>query len=138
MTDTPFDPAKSGWEPYALSGFTDLMGPLWRKPTDDGFLFGLQVEDRHGNRSGFIHGGAMAALFDTALGTTSWLKIGERKQATITLDIQYLAPTPIGAFVVVTPEFVKGTRSVTFVRGTARIGDDIVALAQGTWKILRA
>lgn len=138
MTGTSYDPAKDGWEVVALSGFTELIGPLWFRQGADGPLYALLVADKHANRSGFMHGGALAALLDNALGYASYTAIGGRKQATVTLDIQYLAPVPVGAFLIATPEVVKITRSLTFLRGTARVGDEVYATAQGTWKILRS
>lgn len=138
MTANPFDPAGAGWERAKLSNFVEHLGPVWRRRVETGTLYGLEITDRHANRGSFAHGGAVAALFDTALGYTSLEAIGGRNQATVTLDIQFLAPVPLGSFAVVESTVIRTTRSLTFVHGTLRVGEDIHAVAQGTWKILRA
>lgn len=57
--------------------------------------------------------------------------------ATIQLDVQFLSPVMAGDFVVATGCVTRDTRSITFVRGEARVGTKLVATATGVWKKLR-
>jgi uncharacterized protein (TIGR00369 family) len=106
--------------------------------TDEGVLYGLRIEPKHGDGSGFAHGGILAMLLDTALGLTSSDAQGGRRQATINLGVQFIAPVRVGEFLIAECRFVKTTRSVMFLRGTLHVEDRVCAIAQGAWKILRA
>lgn len=133
-----FDPAEAGWQTVALSEFMDLIGPVWQRHTDESTLYGLLVAEKHRNRNGVAHGGVMATLLDMALGRTSSDAQGGRKQATINLDVQFLAPVQVGEFLVAECRVVRATRSIMFMHGTLRVGERVCAVAQGTWKILGA
>jgi uncharacterized protein (TIGR00369 family) len=133
----PFDPAQAGWHVVDLSGFVNLIGPVWQQRTDEGVLYGLLVAEKHSNRSGFAHGGVLATLLDTALGLTS-SHTQQRKQATINLDVQFVAPVQVGKFLIAECRVVRATRTLIFLQGILRAGEQVCAVAQGTWKILRA
>ena len=132
-----FDPAKAGWQAIEAAAFVDLIGPVWRRRTPDGTWYGLVVADKHGNRSGFAHGGVLTTLLDTALGLASSDAQGDHKQATISLNVQFFALVRLGDFITVECQVVKATRTLMFMQGTLRAGENVCAIAQGTWKILR-
>jgi uncharacterized protein (TIGR00369 family) len=142
-TETPavtasFDPAAAGWQPVDLSDFMNLIGPVWQRRTEAGVLHGLLAAEKHRNRNGVVHGGVMATLLDMALGRTSSEAQGSHRQATINLDVQFLAPVRVGDFLVAECRVVRATRSIMFMHGTLSVGDRVCAVAQGTWKILGA
>ncbi|WP_018263846.1 PaaI family thioesterase [Methylobacterium sp. WSM2598] len=134
----PFDPAAAGWERVDLSEFMDLIGPIWQRPGGTGLLYGLLTAEKHRNRNGVVHGGVMATLLDMALGRTSAQAQGGRKQATINLDVQFLAPVRAGEFLVAECRVVRATRAIMFMHGSLSVEDRVCAVAQGTWKILGA
>lgn len=138
VATAPFDPAGAGWQALDAAEFVDLIGPVWRRAADEGVQYGLLVAEKHGNRSRFAHGGVLATLLDTALGLTSSEAQEGRRQATINLDVQFLAPVRVAEFLIAECRVVKATRSIMFLHGTLRVDDRICAVAQGTWKILRA
>ncbi|MGY2046840.1 PaaI family thioesterase [Methylobacterium sp. JK268] len=133
-----FDPAAAGWETVDLSEFMDLVGPVWQRDGEGGILYGLLVAEKHRNRNGVAHGGVMATLLDMALGRTASEAQGGRRQATIGLDVQFLAPVRVGDFLVAECRVVRATRAILFMHGTLRVGDEVCAVAQGTWKVLGA
>jgi len=53
--------APSGFEPFdGDAGFIDLVGPVFVRHDDGGRrCFGIEVEERHRNASGFAHGGML-------------------------------------------------------------------------------
>lgn len=132
----PFDPAAAGWETVDMSEFMDLIGPVWRRESEAGTLHALLIEGKHRNRNGVVHGGVMATLMDMALGRASAEAQGGRRQATISLDLQFLSPAEVGDFLVAECRVVRATRSIMFMQGTLRVEDRICAVAQGVWKIL--
>ncbi|WP_230533911.1 PaaI family thioesterase [Microvirga roseola] len=134
----PFDPAGAGWrvrddEP----GLMTLVGPLWQHAGGEDPRFGFVAEEKHLNRRGVVHGGMLMAFADQALGLTAREVKGGLPQATIQLDTQFIAPVCIGEFVEVTPQAVRSTRSILFMRGTLVVGERTVASAQGIWKVLK-
>jgi uncharacterized protein (TIGR00369 family) len=131
-----FDPAADGWEAASFSEFLTLVGPVWQRVRDGRTSFGLLTEQKHANRNGVAHGGVVTTMLDTALGRTCSEAQGGRRQATISLDVQFLGPVHIGDFAEVECEVVRKTRSVLFLRGNLRVGGDVRATAQGIWKIL--
>jgi uncharacterized protein (TIGR00369 family) len=50
------------------SGFQDLLGYHLAEWTEDRAVLELMVERKHCNRAGFVHGGVLATLIDTACG----------------------------------------------------------------------
>jgi len=133
----PFDPIQAGWQTLDVCDFVDLVGPVWWRSTKKGAQYGLIVADKHSNRSGLAHGGVFTSLLDTALGLTAHVQ-KDRRQATISLDVQFLAPARIGEFLIAEGRIVKSTRSIIFMQGTLCVGHRVCAIAQGTWKVLDA
>ena len=132
-----FDPAAAGWQKVKAGAFLETIGPIWRRSDRGRTLCGLVVTDKHTNRAGFAHGGVLTTLLDSALGLASAEAQGGGQQATIGLNVQFIAPVRVGDFITVECEVVKATRTLMFMQGTLRAGDNICATAQATWKILR-
>lgn len=140
MSDTaiPSDPSAHGWEPFDETGFPDRMGGVWRKADGEGVSYGLLTDAGHLNRNGRIHGGAVLALADHALGHTSVDAGQGRKQATVQLDVQFVAAPMAGDFLVARGTVVRMTRALVFLRAEITVGDRLIATATGIWKILGA
>jgi uncharacterized protein (TIGR00369 family) len=133
-----FDPAADGWETFEHSDFIVLVGPVWRRVRDGRTVYGMATTQKHANRNGVAHGGVVMTLLDMALGRTSSDAHGGGRQATIGLDVQFLAPVRVGDFLVAECRVVRATRAILFMHGTLRVGDEVCAVAQGTWKVLGA
>lgn len=134
----PFDPAAQGWARLDEPGYPARMGGFWRKAEGDGLIYGLLTDADHRNRNGRIHGGAVLGLADHALGHTSVNAGQGRMQATMQLDVQFVAAPEAGDFLVARGTVVRMTRSVVFLRADITVGDRLVAMANGLWKILGA
>lgn len=132
----PFDPAAAGWQATDHSDFIALIGPVWQREREGRTVYGLLAAQKHANRNGVAHGGVMTTLLDMVLGRTSAKAQGGRRQATITLDVQFLGPLRIGEFAEIEGTVLRATRSILFLRGELRVADEVRATAQGTWKIL--
>lgn len=132
----PFDPAADGWEMIEHSAFVALVGPVWRRRREGRWVYGMLTEAKHANRNGVAHGGVVTTLLDVALGRTSSEAQGDRKQATLSLDVQFLKPLRLGEFAEIEGTVVRATRSILFLRGDLHVAGDVRATAQGTWKIL--
>lgn len=135
-TPAPFDPAANGWRRLdSPSGFQHTIGPVWIRDTVTGLQYGIAMDERHTNRRGNGHGGFIATILDTAMGFTAGTGI-EGGVVTINLNVQFIAATQPGDFLVADAVIQKRTRSIVFMQGSLSAGDRLVASATGTWKII--
>jgi acyl-coenzyme A thioesterase PaaI-like protein len=133
---TPFDPAAAGWEPYTDEGFIGLVGPFWRRPAGDSYDYAFTAQPKHHNRRGIVQGGMLMTFADRSMGMTCWYANGERPQATVQLDVQFVDAVQIGEFVEAKCRMVRRTRALVFMRGDFVVGERVVAIANGIWKTL--
>lgn len=127
------------WQAYSgRGGFMDDVGPLLRKTLPNGEVrYALQLEDRHLNGMGVVHGGVIMTFLDHVVGSAGGRTHESPNQATVHLTVSFVAPAMPGGLLEADCEVVRTTRSMIFLRGVARIGDTVVATADGVWKILR-
>ena len=131
-----FDPAANGWIEQPTADFPTLVGPFWMSEADQTFRLAFVVERKHLNRAGNVHGGMLMTFADQVMALTGRRATGDKRHATIELNIQFVGAVHLGDFVVAQAEAVRTTRSVTFMRATMSVGTRIVATTSGIWKIL--
>lgn len=132
------DPLAEGWEPFDdIGGFVDLVGPLYVKREASGLrAFAFEAQPKHANLIGVVHGGMLMTLADRALGVGAWDAAGGRPSVTVQFDMQFLSAVKMGEFVSLSPELVRKTSTLVFMRGTLAAEGRAVAAATGLWKIL--
>lgn len=137
MSSGPSVPVPPGFEPFGLpSRFVERLGPLYVDRRHA--RLGLVTTDRLANIGGVVHGGALATLADVALFVIAGHGKVTRDMVTLTLASSYLAPAPLGAFVVAEGRVARAGRSVVFVDGQV-VGEDAAPLLtfSGTIKRVR-
>lgn len=98
----------------------------------------LDVDARHTNRHGVLHGGFCSVMLDNAMGATASLSLdptGRRPFMTLSLTTQFLAPARAGQRVTATGRILGGGRSTLFIEG--ELVDEtgrLIATAQGVFK----
>jgi uncharacterized protein (TIGR00369 family) len=100
--------------------------------------FGFRVEMRHTNPMQICHGGMMATFCDMLLPLSVHRKssdVGMRFLPTISLQIDYLAPAPLGAWVQGEAQVLRTTRSLVFAQGLVEADGTPVARVSGIFKI---
>lgn len=142
---TPPDAAlPAGFEPIEMGGeFIAVNGPLYirHEPQAPGgplVQLGFRVERRHVNPMNICHGGMLASFADMLLPMTAHRKsdaVGLRFLPTINLQIDYLAPAPLGAWVQGEAEVLRATRSLVFMQGLVRADGTPVLRASGIFKL---
>jgi len=122
---------------FGTGGFNSLCGPLWVRVEGVKLVGGFRVETRHCNPAGNCHGGMLATFCDVhmALGTQFEHTLGTLILPTISLSIDYLAPTLKGAWVEAQVEIAKLTRGMVFASETITADGEPVARASGIYKI---
>lgn len=122
-------------------GFIGLVGPLYTRRIDGsvpGIQLGFRVEQRHCNPMGILHGGMMATFCDMLLPISAHVlspDIGERFLPTISLQLDYLAGSPLGAWVQGEAQLLRATRTLVFLQGLVKADDTPVARVSGVFKI---
>ena len=100
----------------------------------------LDLDARHLNRRGVLHGGIAATLLDAACGFTASLTVDARAGApflTIALDTQFVSPAR-GGRVTATGRVTGGGRSLLFLAGDLLDAEGtLIASATGVFKRVR-
>jgi uncharacterized protein (TIGR00369 family) len=119
-------------------GFIGVNGPLYARRNEAGFQLGFRVEERHCNPMGICHGGMMATFCDMLLPISAHVmskELAERFLPTINLQIDYLAASPLGAWVQGEAQLLRATRSLVFMQGLVQADGVSVARVSGIFKI---
>ncbi len=128
-----------GFEPYpAGGGFMAVNGPLYLFDRDGVVKLGFRVEPRHTNPLGICHGGMMASYCDMLLPISAHRKeeaLARRFLPTISLQIDYLAAAPLGAWVEGEGQILRATRNMVFAQGLVTADGTPVARVSGIFKI---
>ena len=132
------DPASlssAGWTLLAPGDFSATVGPFWTRGEGEAREVGFIAEPRHGNGRS-VHGGALMTFADVAFGSAVALTLGGPYCVTLQLQMQFVAPGPLGAFIHCRPEIVRRSAQLLFLRGLIRAGERTVASADGIWTVL--
>ena len=118
-------------------GFMAVNGPLYARKTDAGFQLGAHLQNARALVS-ICHGGMMATFCDMLLPITAHVvskEVALRFLPTINLQIDYLAPSPLGAWVQGEAELLRATKSLVFMQGLVHADGVPVARVSGIFKI---
>lgn len=117
----------AGFRPIPLfqaSDFIGVNGPLYlQHEVIDGrtqVRVGFRVERRHCNPMGVCHGGMLATFCDMLLPLSIHRlnqDVAGRFLPTINLQLDYMAPAPLGAWVQGQAEVLRVTRTMVFSQG---------------------
>lgn len=147
-----------GFEPIDVrGGFVQVNGPLFGRHDGSAMWVGFRVEQRHCNLMGTCHGGMMAMFCDMLLPVTLHRSpvapavaaaphasgaegrlptdLRHRFLPTISLQIDYLAPAPLGAWLEGEAEPLRITRSLVFAQGLVTADGVPCARVSGVFKI---
>jgi uncharacterized protein (TIGR00369 family) len=128
-----------GFTPLQSGGpFIQHNGPLYLRHEGSVVQFGFRVERRHVNPMNNLHGGMMASFCDMLLPLSVHRKseqVADRFLPTISLQIDYLAPAPLGAWVQGEAEPLRVTRSLVFAQGLVTADGVPCARVSGVFKI---
>ena len=118
-------------------GFMKHNGGLSLKRVDSSnYEFSVEVKDYHLNSGKFAHGGFLATIADTGMGTAAHQIAENKRCVTINLDIKYIGPAQKGDTLLGKVKILKKTKSLVFINCEIVNQEDLIATASGTWKIL--
>lgn len=130
-----------GFAPIVVGGdYIGVNGPLYLRQVADRVELGFRVEPRHTNGMAICHGGMMASFCDMLLPMVTRLVLpglGNHFLPTVSLQVDYLGPSPLGAWVQGAAQALHRTGSLAFAQGLVHADDRLVARTSGVFKISR-
>ena len=118
-------------------GYMSHLGGLnLEKIDDNNYKFNLEIKETHLNTGKIAHGGFLATIADTGMGTAAHQVAGNRRCVTINLNMQFITAAKLGENLIGKVLVIKKTNSLVFINCEIDNGKDVVASASGTWKIL--
>lgn len=127
----------AGWRPLEAPGFSSAIAPLWTRGDGPGRSVAFVAGPHHSNTHiGTVHGGVLMTFADIVLGLNVADLLGAPLCVTAQLQLQFVSVGRIGSLVIGTPEVVRQTRSLVFMRGLITADGETIASADGIWKIL--
>jgi len=132
-------PVPPGYHPIAIGGeFMRVNGPLYAREGEGLVTVAFRVEARHCNPRQVCHGGMLASFCDMLLPVCAHrqsAEVGLRFLPTISLQLDYLAPVPLGAWVEGTAQVLRVTRSMVFLQGLVSADGTPAVRASGVFKL---
>ena len=113
-----------------------LGGLLLKKVSAELYEFSVTVRDIHLNTGKIAHGGFLASIADTGMGTAAHRVADNKRCVTINLDIKFISAAKIGENLTGAVKILKKTKTLIFINCEIKNNSGIVILASGTWKIL--
>ena len=119
-------------------GFMKHLGGLELKKIDEAhYEFKVEVKETHLNTGKIAHGGFISTIADTGMGTAAHKIAGDKRCVTINLDMKFISVGMLGDKLVGKVKILKKTKTLVFISCEISNSSDIVASANGTWKILK-
>lgn len=109
-----------GFRRASIGGpFLAHNGPVYARLDGERLQLGFRVEARHTNPLNICHGGMLATFADMLLPFVIIYEPGHERRflPTISLQVDYLAQAPLGAWVQGEGEVLRRTRSMVFAQG---------------------
>ena len=118
-------------------GFMKHLGGLELKQINDiQYEFVVEVKEIHLNTGKIAHGGFLATIADTGMGTAAHRVAENKRCVTINLDIKFISAGLIGDKLKGKVKILKKTKTLVFISCEIFKEKEIVVSASGTWKIL--
>ena len=131
-------PPPEGFKPFSIdTGFIGVNGPLYGRRGEGRYDLGFWVEEKHCNPAGHCHGGWLASFADIQLASVAYMQSARESPrfATMTLTTDYLAVTPLGAWVEGDAQVLRITRTTAFAQMTATADGKLCLRASGVFRI---
>ncbi len=77
------------------------------------------------------------SLMDSGMGTAAHRALGaSARAATISFDVKFISASKTGDLLLGSAKVLRKTRSLVFMQGEIRCGEQLIATAEGIWKVL--
>ena len=118
-------------------GYMKHLGGLELKQiSETQYEFIVEVKEIHLNTGKIAHGGFLASIADTGMGTAAHRVAGNKRCVTINLDIKFISAGRLNEKLVGKVKVLKKTKTLVFISSEIFVSEKIISTASGTWKIL--
>ena len=118
-------------------GYMKHLGGLELKQiSETQYEFIVEVKEIHLNTGKIAHGGFLASIADTGMGTAAHRVTGDKRCVTINLDMKFISAGLLGDKLKGKVKILKKTKTLVFISCEISNDKGIVVSASGTWKIL--
>lgn len=129
--------APEGFEPIQLGGaFVTFNGPIHARWRDERLQLGFRVAPHQANPANGCHGGMLATFADILLSTAAHYQCDIPRQflPTVSLQIDFMASSPMGSWVQGHADILKVSRNLIFSQAIVT-ADGVPAIrASGVFK----
>jgi uncharacterized protein (TIGR00369 family) len=129
----------AGFRPVGIgSEFLKTTGPLYGRWDGERVRLGFRVEERHANVARACHGGMLTTFADMQMAVVThyqWPDIAGHAFPTISLNADFVAPVPLGAWLEGSADVIRATKTLVFLQGTATVEGATVLRFSGVYKI---
>jgi uncharacterized protein (TIGR00369 family) len=126
-----------GFAPVAIGGaFATHNGPLFARWRDAHLQLGFRVAPQHVNPGQQCHGGMLGMLADILISTAAQYQAEIPRQflPTISLQMDFIAPAPLGSWVQGEAQILRVTRKLVFSQGLLQADGVLVLRTSGVFK----
>jgi|TARA_B110000858_G_C17348486_1_gene269860 acyl-coenzyme A thioesterase PaaI-like protein len=117
-------------------GFMHHNGDIELKKIDENnYFFSSIVKEIHLNSGKIAHGGYLATIADTGMGTAAHI-VSNKRCVTISLEIKFISAGLLGQVLNGKVKIQKKTKSLVFITCEIFKPEGTVITASGIWKIL--
>ena len=127
-----------GFRVATISGdFLAFNGPLYARLVERRVQLGFRVQQRHTNPMGVCHGGMLATFADMLVPCTNMYDLSRERRflPTISLNIDYLGPARLGAWVQGEAQVLRTTRNMLFGQGLVTADGELALRFSGVFKL---
>lgn len=125
----------AGWKTWSGDPFETQSGPyFFREEADGSIRCAFRAEKKHMNGGGFMHGGCMLTFADFCLFAIADKELKDSRAVTVSLNGEFVGPAHVGDLVEATGEVVRAGKSMVFVRGVIRTGQEAMLSFSGVIK----
>lgn len=132
-----FAPPPSGFHPVQIGGaFATHCGPWYGRWHEGRLQLGFRVGPLHVNPGQTCHGGMLSLFADVLISSAAQYQAAIPRQflPTISLQTDFLANAPLGAWVQGQAEILKVTPKLVFSQGLIEADSQIVMRASGVFR----
>lgn len=130
--------APPAWRTHHPAGLMTALGPLLSRREGDRWVYGLELDSRHLNQAGIVHGGTVTALMDHALSTIAWQHADKTPCVTVQLNTSFLRAAKAGQILYARGHVTHSSGSMLFLDGTLYVDEQPVATGQAVMKRVKA
>jgi len=137
--DQPDIVAPPGFVHVLRAPFVNHVGPLFQSVENapGEITLGLTVEPVHTNTMGFMHGGMIATICDSAMARAAVFRLN-RRTVTLRMGMEYFDPVRKGDWLTAHGRLVGHDEEIAQTECTILVDGEVRARGTGVFRLLRA